>query len=1150
MKRGLKALSLGFTATGKGHRSSLAGFAPLAVILLFAGHQGALAQCPPNPTIFEGPGLDNWTCGTSTCTGDITWTPVSGYPGLRYTVWLATLNGDGYCGTEGTAQDMGTTTGSRLTLSNLQRERVFSVLVHSTDCTGVYSRYRVFFNTFSTRPSVVSLAANVSGTSVTLSFTPPDTRTFGHVLLRSTDQSNWTVVKDFSWAAVSGQGQTAPYCPAGQQKSHVDQPGTGIFYYRVATYGAGTGSDGIGYSNTVTVNTGGCTAPSVPAFSSVPELVTAGSSFTVSWTATLGADTGGRYEIDVANNTAFTNAQTTSTQNPWLTISTEKGRDAVYYVRVRAVSSGGCKSANSSTGMTTVQAPPAVFAVVGTAPIMTVDKNATPPATVEVVIRNIGSAAGNLSLSSDGTLFSPSPASFSNVSPGQDVRVRINFGSLVTGSAGLKTGNLIGSWVANGQTRSLSTPVSLTVLEGSSTDSKGSRLQFAGTNEFYFRHTGEGNPPSQQVTIVNTGSKPVRLASQIGPGGSWLSVTGDFANVLQPGARRTFTLAINRAKRTADDGRPPLVTGLVIVNVDGNPEDSAYGQVIDEEPADPVPGSGRTLLTTSQYSLIVGSVVSATGANDTKFLSDGWIRNQGATEVSAELFCTPNGVDGLTGSSVLKNTVKLGPYTTYRLANLVNGLFKADEVSGQIEIRSSQLSQLSVRTTADAITTKENVIARYGAEIPIVVSGQGVRKPTTPARKTAKGVLASGDAFAVLLGLRDPEAGFRSNLIFAETTGKQARVTAKLYNKDGVLVGQKSVDVGPYSKSQVNYNDTSLFPPGVRFDGGTVEVYPESGNGAVAVFATVIDNKSSSYSTRGGEIFRTSDVGAVISKADWKAAGEAAFLPAAVRSIAANNSYYTTRLAIANLGRTAQQMTLTYIADKRYGGGTVVKQVPVPARAEGPKAVVYGDVLFDLFNISEDSAGMIKFEGNLAPISIGSETTTPIDPLDPGKGRSLSAVNPAPGKPEEQEYGVWTKSASEVVGTAASGASQSIVTHPAIEEGFAFRTNLIMAELAGETAQVRVRIAKSGSAGAALGEKTYSLDKNERLQINRVVRDVLAVDSSSAEFKDIEIQIEAVGGNGRVLSLVTKIDNNPASKRADIFTLGGAIAGSPIGFGN
>lgn len=909
-----------------------------------------------------------------------------------------------------------------------------------------------------------------------------------------------------------------------------------------------------GYSNIFSLDTRACpSTPATPAFLSVPSVISAGSSFTVSWSATLGTDTAGRYEVEVAANDACSNPSVIATGNSWITVATEAGRNATYCVRVRAVSSQGCRSATSAPAKISVTAPPAVFAVISPAPALTVDRNASPPSDVEVVLRNIGSAAGSLSLTTDGNVFAPSPGSFSSVAPGQDAKVRLQFQGGVTSQSGLKKSNLIASWQESGVTKSLSTPVSLTVLEGTSTGSQGSRLQYLGTNEIYFRSSGTGNPPSQRVTLVNTGTVPVRLASRIGPGGGWLSVTGDFTSPLAPGASRDFTLQVDRTKRTADDGRPPLVTGLVFVNVDGNPEDSAYGQVVDDEPPVATGGSGRPLLTSNQFSLIIGSAVAAGGLGNTRFLSDGWIRNQGGTEITADLYFTPNNADGLASGDVKKSTVRLAPYQTYRLADLVNSLFQVSELSGQVEIRSSQLGQLSIRSTADSITTKDNVIARYGSEIPVMVSGQGVKRAgVIPAVKDSEGLLASGDEFAVLAGIRDPGAGFRTNLILAETSGKPATVSIRLYDKDGKELGRKSQEVKAYSKAQVNSSDTTLFPSNGGYDGGSVEVYPESGDGAVAVFATIIDNASQSYASRAGELFRTSETGSIVSRAgaSTNAAGQPAYLPAAVRSFAANSSFYTSRLSLANLSRQAVTLTLTYIPDKRFGAPSIVKSVTIPARAQGPKAVVYQDTLADLFLLNQDSAGMIKFEGNLAPLSISSETSTPIDLNDASKGKSISAVNPAPGKPEGQEFGVWTVSSQEVIGTAASGASQSIINHPAIEEGFAFRTNLILAELSGQPVQVKARLAKSGSSGAALGEKTYNLDSNERLQINRVVRDILQVDTSATEFKDLELQIEATGGNGRVLALVTKIDNNPASKRADIFTLGTAIAGAPVGFGN
>jgi hypothetical protein len=452
-----------------------------------------------------------------------------------------------------------------------------------------------------------------------------------------------------------------------------------------------------------------------------------------------------------------------------------------------------------------------------------------------------------------------------------------------------------------------------------------------------------------------------------------------------------------------------------------------------------------------------------------------------------------------------------------------------------------------VRSTADAITTQATGIARYGSEIPIVLSGQGARKGSSGAKTPA----AAASWMGVLTALRDPASGFRTNVILAETSGKSAVIRIRLYTRDGALVGQKRVELWPYSKKQVNSSDPDLFPPGEKFDGGSAEIVPESGEGAVAAFATIIDNLSGSYATRRAEAFQLTDTTNGKRAVAPRAVTGPEFLPAVTRSEALNNSFYSTRLALTNLARVEARLQLTYIPDKGQGEA-IVKDVVVPARAEGPRAVVYDDVLGDLFGVRTNSSGMVRFDTRSGIASIASETSTPIDLSDPRKGRSLSAVNPAPGKEETAEYGVFSTDSIEVVGTPESGTSRAVVTLPVVEEGFAYRTNLILAELAGEGAEVKVRVVKPGTDGVSLGDKNYTLEAFQRLQRNKVVREVLGLagDDPRAEFKDIELQVEAVSGKGRVLAIVTKIDNNPASKRADIFTMGGAIGGSPVSFGD
>ncbi|MCG3193534.1 MAG: hypothetical protein DIJKHBIC_02787 [Thermoanaerobaculia bacterium] len=888
----------------------------------------------------------------------------------------------------------------------------------------------------------------------------------------------------------------------------------------------------------------GCERPATPSFTSVPgDAIPAGTPFTVAWTPVLLRGSGGHYDVEIATGQSCVNPLLLTVREPVITVPTQPGVATTYCVKVMATDASGCQGNATGQEKVTTRLPRPGFAVIGQVPTTAAQRQGSPEESPRVLVRNLGAVPDGLSLSGIAGYFEADPPSLADVPPGADAVFHIRFSPEATSSPGLRSGNLAAIWDEG----RLQAPVFLTVLEGEAGGAEGVKLSYVGSNEVHFRKAGEGNPASLEVTIKNTGDRPARVAPRIGPGGAWLSVAGDFSTPLPAGATRVFTLSVDRSKRTASDGEAPLVTNLVFQNVDGRPEDAAYGQVFDEEPPLVESGRNRPALPEESFSLFIGSVVSADGIG-ARFVSDAWIRNRGATPVQATLYFTPDGKDGLEDPEILKATITIAAFSTYRLSDLVKGIFGLDGLSGQVEIRSAGLPQLSVRSTADAITTKEAGIARYGSEIPIVLSGQGVRLGAG-ARKRAPA--AQSDWMGVLTALRDPAAGFRTNIILAETAGAAASVRLTLYDKDGGFIGQKEVGLSPYSKRQVNASDTELFPEGKAFDGGTAEILPLGGSGAVAAFATVIDNASGSYATRRAEVFQVSAAARGTRTIVPRAASGPTFLPAVTRSEALNNSFYSTRLALTNLARTEARVQLTYQPD-RGQGELVRREVVVPARSEGPRALVWEDVLGNLFEIDTNSSGMVRFDSVTGALSIASETSTPIDLTDPGKGRSISAVNPGPGKPDGEPLGVFSLDSEEVIGTPQSGSSRSVVTHPAIDEGFAFRTNLILAELTGQPVEVKVRVVKAGTDGVSLGEKTYALDPYQRLQRNKVVREVAGVgsDDPSAEFKDIELQIEAVGGTGRALAIVTKIDNNPASKRADIFTLGGAIGGSPLGFGN
>jgi hypothetical protein len=880
----------------------------------------------------------------------------------------------------------------------------------------------------------------------------------------------------------------------------------------------------------------------VPALSSYPLApVVAGSSFTIAWQPVPGLPELGYYEVAVSTQEDCASPTVLVTAELGVTIATESSLEASYCVRVRALAGPECGEgfvSGFSPPVTVVARPlPARFEMIqGQSPAARANRGEAPPAGSTVVFRNVGDAAGTLELQALGGFFTVDPAGPLSVVPGEDATVGLVFSPGSTEFAGVMSGELAGRWSAPDGDRSVSGVVTLTVLEAPGEPTAGARLLPLGSGLVTFRQVG-GNPDPQPVAIRNTGTVPVRIAPAIGPGGSWLSIRGDFASPLPPGSERSFDLVVDRARRSTSDGPPPLSTLVRIDNVDGRPEDAAVFEVVDEEPPPSEPGAGRSDLGDADFSVIMGSSVSTTPPGGralsvehtgAQFLSDGWIRNRGSDPVEVDLYYTPEGLDGQTDGRVRKNTVSIPAYGAYRLSDFVRGLFE-ESGSGRVEIRSAQLPQLSIRSTVDSVTVENGVPRRYGAELPLLVSGDGLG----PAAGTGPA------AFALLTGLKGPLAGSRTNVIFAETLGAPAQVRARLFDVSGRRIGEKTVFVNAYSKAQVSYDDPELFP--VPYADGTLELRPAGGGGAVVAFATVLDNVSESYTVRVAALLErpAPTARAVVQTGTG-------FVPTVERTATAD-AFYTTRLTVTNGSDADASLKVTWVPEPGYGApaGPVTLVVPGPEEEEGgPKTVVFADVLKELMGVERNTRGMLRFEGAIASLVFSTETTTPLDLEDPDAGRSVSSVSPAPGV-TTKFLGVFTRDSQEAVGLKQSTTDpvKQEVSHPSIEESSAFRTNLVLAEVASQPAKVRVRLRKTG--GATLGEPlVVSLVANERIQIDRIALAVLKPASGVVEVKDVEIAVEAIEGKGRVVALAAKVSTDPLSKQSSTYVLGPPVTGS------
>lgn len=523
-------------------------------------------------------------------------------------------------------------------------------------------------------------------------------------------------------------------------------------------------------------------------------------------------------------------------------------------------------------------------------------------------------------------------------------------------------------------------------------------------------------------------------------------------------------------------GRVTLVPSL--------PVTSHGGQA---RPAAPVPlarPSGGT-------SLIVPSAVHATGLGGrTLFVSDGWLKNSWPEDIPVTLIYTPDSENGVSGPGVLRTERVLSKSSTTRLVDLVGGFFRTTG-SGLVQIRSTTPQALSLRTVVEA-ETDGDARTRFGTEIPPAVYGSGIGR---------------GEGELVLPGI-DDDAANRANLILSETTGSEATVSITVHGPGGESIGETSRTVPPYGKIQVNGIVKSV-APSASLSGGWVGVTVTSGDGRVFAMATVIDNASSSFAAIRGRLPRVQMPSGVIP--------EALIIPGAARLPGAFNSVFTTSLSVANGTSAPAALTLAYHyvdADDGDARKSVTKEVQIPVRGSLPKETGL-DVLSSLFGVTARSYGWIEIRGDIGRVVAMSAVSSLVDPADPSRGRKSAPVEGILSDSPD----VATKAGQE---RRFAGAEKS----PFV------RTNLILVEVSGRPATASVRAVDE--AGRTLASRTFEVESRQYLQINDIFGPN-GLGLGDGPFSNVEIAVSVQGGDGRLISFVTRNDN--ISGNPEVFVL-------------
>lgn len=485
----------------------------------------------------------------------------------------------------------------------------------------------------------------------------------------------------------------------------------------------------------------------------------------------------------------------------------------------------------------------------------------------------------------------------------------------------------------------------------------------------------------------------------------------------------------------------------------------------------PIAPGGKSL--PPNNALIIPVVTHVNGATS-PFFSDVRLTNASAAAIKYQISFTPSRTDATTSSKATQITVD--GQQTIALNDIVKDFFgygatgaANDTGFGSLEIRplntSSLLTFASSRTYA---STTAGTFGQFIAAIPFskfigTVSSIPLPGGTPPARAT-------------LLSLQQvaQSAKFRTNLGLAEGSGSPASGTIKVFNDAGALLKSVPYSLMPGEHQQLN---AFLATNGLTLDDGRIEVTVDSPAGAVAAYASVLDNL-------------TNDPLAVMPAIASRISAARYVIPgiADLNNGAAN---FHSDMRVYNGGATAVTATLSYRAQGSPASATVAAPVTI-----GPGEVKpFDNVLPSLFNVT-NSGGAVLLTTSAPSSLVVTGRTYSIDETSGTFGQFIPGVTPAEG----------------------IGLGDRALQVLQLEQSQNFRSNLGLAELTGNPAKVRVSLYLPDSKVTPSTE--VDLAPNEFRQLNGVIAGMNPGNTYNAR-----ITVEVIGGTGRVTAYGSVVDN-------------------------
>ncbi len=479
-------------------------------------------------------------------------------------------------------------------------------------------------------------------------------------------------------------------------------------------------------------------SPAIVHFDADPSSIAAGQSSTLSW-STLNASS-----VTIDNGVGAQPAVGSVTVKPATTTT-------------YTLTAAGAIGSVTATATVTVSGGGGANIAVSSFPQGMVQVAGQGGGTDSFALRNIGSAAGSVTLSTSGNFFSITPASF-NLAAGATQTIT------VTGSA-QPAGFFEGSVSVSGT--SISIPIRLL----SATPPSG-KVTAAPTVARSDVSAPVGQNPSGSVSFTNSGSGVLQgIAVADVP---WI-IPQSGVITIQPGETKAITFTIDSSKRP--DAASPLggVTGKIsLVFISGASGKNALG-------ATPTSNVSVTIVYVVAPGVTAGSPAPL-GANELalfvpgmqnrpKAIGDLLIANKQSAGPITDLKLYFQG-SGL--PSQFAALPQIGANGAVALPGLLKNIFSSNAQSGTAQIRGSDVSKVAV---AAVQSNNSSPSGTFGTALPVFRSDRGI-----------------GSGAQIIIAGVDKEAGIQTDLYIQELTGNAATVQIDFLGVDGNVLSSRAQD--------------------------------------------------------------------------------------------------------------------------------------------------------------------------------------------------------------------------------------------------------------------------------------------------------------------------------------------------------------------